>query len=176
MRPLSLAERQLRQKQGARLAIALEFAGLTQRELAEQLQSQRPEGSSRLTQGFLAQIITGLRHASPELLRQASKATKVPLSYLTDGEGWEPPPSVIRVGQPPKKSLPVSLDAECISMVRVHGRAGYRLSGSAVKALADAINKDIDPSKQISHVDDVLVITLGSPKRIRAKPRRNISK
>ncbi len=172
MRPLSLPERQLRQKQGARLAIALEFAGLTQRELAEQLQSQRPEGSSKLTQGFLAQIITGQRHASAELLSQASKATRVPLSYLTDGEGWEPPPSVLRVGQPPKKSLPVTLDSQCISMIRVHGRAGYRLSGSAVKALAEAINKDVDSSKQISNSDDVLVITLGTPKRVRTKSRR----
>jgi transcriptional regulator with XRE-family HTH domain len=173
MRPISASERQLRQQLGARLAIALDFAGITQQELADQLQAQRPKRASRLTQGYIAQLITGQRNIAPELVRQAAKITKVPLTYLVNGTGWEAPPSSIRLGHRPKSSTPIPLDAQGISVIRLHGQAGYWLSAQTTKTLTDHLNRELDKTKQISANDDILVIVL---RGARKKPKKQKTK
>ena len=151
----------------------MDYAGLTQQELADQLQAHRPKRASRLTQGFIAQLISGQRNIAPELVRQAAKITKVPLTYLLHGTDWEPPPSSIRLGHRPKRSVQIPLDAQGISFIRLHGQAGYWLSPLTTKTLTDQINKEIERAQQISSNDDILVIVLrGSKKKQKTKTKQ----
>jgi transcriptional regulator with XRE-family HTH domain len=160
MRSITAAQRQSRQQKGVRIAQTIEFAGLTQQELADALQERRGPASTRLTQGYLAQLISGQRNVADALLEQMAQITGVPLSYLAEGKGWEPPTPILSLLQTPAKTTLVPLDSATITQLRLYGVHAYRLSGAATKALAKAVATELAVKDRIDEKTKVMVIVL----------------
>lgn len=152
------------------MAAALDAAGTTQREFAVYLQQHRGT-ASRVTQGFVAQMIAGQRHVAADVLDALTSFTGVPLDYIQTGQGWEPPPSPVEVGQRLKRTHVVPLDAALISTLRLHGRTGYRLSQEARRGVVAALNQNLDTRQQVGDGEELVIVVLGKQPRPRAKPR-----
>ena len=90
MRTVSAQERLRRQRLGARIAMAIEHAELTQTEAAGMLTDRLEDQGSTISQSYLAQMIIGHRRMPDLIIDILADITNVPVTFLRTGEGWLP--------------------------------------------------------------------------------------
>ncbi len=91
MRTVTAQERLRRHRLGARIALAIEHAELTQAEAAALLTERLADRGTAISQSYLAQMIIGHRRMSDEVVSLLADITGVPVQFLRTGEGWTPP-------------------------------------------------------------------------------------
>lgn len=70
----------------------------------------------------------------------------MPLSYISDGTGWTPPPRATATSAVPSITVTLPVDTDLISTLRAQGTAAYRLSAPTARALAKLLKAEIDTS------------------------------
>ncbi len=90
MRTVSAHERLRRQRLGARIALAIDHAELTQAEAAGLLTDRLADQGSTISQSYLAQMIIGHRRMPDPIIDLLAEITEVPVQFLRSGEGWAP--------------------------------------------------------------------------------------
>lgn len=160
MRSLSAAQREARQRQGLRISQAIEYAGLTQKELAEHLQERRGASSTKITQGYVAQLVCGQRNVAPALLEQIAEITTVPAEYLSEGVGWTPPQMPSSLLQTPTHSASMPLDADAIAQIRMYGAEVIVPSSDAGKKVLNVLNVELKRKDRLFGDRQVVVVVL----------------
>lgn len=160
MRRLTPLEQEQHQKRGARVAQALDYADITQQEMAKKLGVQ---------QSYISAIISGNRPGLTHLAAIA-KATKVPLRYIKLGEGWKPLLSDDPTTYTPEKTSLIAFSPKVAGAFKSRSRAVYALSSPAAAAVADMITTQSGSKVSIKPGEVAIVVILTKPYPVSGRP------
>lgn len=157
MRRISPQERQARQARGARIALALEQAGLSQRLLAQRLSSDR-RAAGKVSQSYVAQLIAGTCRGTDGQIREISRLTGVPREFIEHGTGWAPP---LRPGESLRKGAvarKLVLDRRVWTRIRSGCQGAVLLSKDQDAMLRAEIRKE--PSGRMPEGTTLIVLVI----------------
>jgi transcriptional regulator with XRE-family HTH domain len=157
MRRISPQERQARQVRGARIALALEQAGLSQRLLAQRLSSDR-RAAGKVSQSYVAQLIAGTCRGTDGQIREIARLAGVPREFIEHGTGWAPP---LRPGESLRKGAvarKLVLDRRVWTRIRSGCQGAVLLSKEQEAVLRAEIRKE--PSGRMPEGTALIVLVV----------------
>ena len=159
MRRLTAAQRTERLRRGERMARALLFAEMSQADLARQMTTRSRSGRAKpVSQAYIGQLVMGERPGSSEQWERIATITGVPLSYISEGRGWTPPPRATATSAAPATTVPLPVDADLMSILRAQGSAAFRLSAPTARALTKLLKTEINTDQIDGQRSMVLVV------------------